>query len=89
MDINKIVGRVKENILKDGRHQPTIIAEFEDGNESIVLFGDMPEDGHRKHMMFFTAGRKVGNEVKLELRDLCLISEAWLSRAMEGGATKV
>lgn len=88
MDINKIVKTVKKTILEQGGHHPTIIVEFEDEQDAVVLFDDMPTDGHKKHMMFFTAGRKVGTEIKLEVRDLCLISEAWLSKAMEGGQPK-
>jgi hypothetical protein len=88
VDINKIVKTVKKTILEQGGHHPTIIVEFEDEQDAIVLFDDMPTDGHKRHMMFFTSGRKVGAEIKLEVRDLCFVSEAWLSRATEGGQPK-
>jgi len=80
VDITSIVEQAKERVLVDGNHMPTIHVEFDSGELALALFADLPETSYEKKLMFFGAGRKVGEAHKgKEARDICLVVESWVS----------
>jgi len=82
MDLQHLIERAKEIILKDGEHPPILYAETKDGKINLFYFADFPDTTKEKQYTLFGLGRKYGIECpgsENKIAHLYFVVEAWMS----------